>query len=220
MQDPSALTGATLANRITEMLARRIVAGDLLPGIRLRQDHVAAEFGASHVPVREAFRRLEAQGLVVSEPRRGVRVAGIDPAAVREVTEMRAALENLALRHALPHIGTGELTAARAAMSAGEASTDIADWEVANRRFHRALLAPCAMARLLTAIDDLHAASSRYLLATWQAANWQPRSDQEHRAILAAVERRDAETAPALLSRHILAAGEALVAKLMTRPAG
>ena len=53
---------------------------------------VAEEFGASHVPVREAFRLLESQGLVVSEPRRGVRVAGFTLEEVREVAEMRAAL--------------------------------------------------------------------------------------------------------------------------------
>ena len=64
----------TLAGRIARTLADRIVAGTIAPGTRLRQDHVAAEFRASHVPVREAFRRLEAQGLVDNEPRRGARV--------------------------------------------------------------------------------------------------------------------------------------------------
>ncbi len=62
----------TLVEKISEALALRIVHGLLKPGIRLRQDEVASEFGASHVPVREAFRLLEAQGLVQSEPRRGV----------------------------------------------------------------------------------------------------------------------------------------------------
>lgn len=64
----------TRAAQIAQTLAERIVSGQLEPGARLRQDHVAEEFGTSHVPVREAFRRLEAQGLAVSEPRRGVRV--------------------------------------------------------------------------------------------------------------------------------------------------
>ncbi|WP_407818396.1 GntR family transcriptional regulator, partial [Staphylococcus aureus] len=61
----------TIAARISRTLADRIVRGELSPGERLRQDHIAAEFGASHVPVREAFRRLEAQGLAASIPRRG-----------------------------------------------------------------------------------------------------------------------------------------------------
>ncbi|MET0173034.1 MAG: GntR family transcriptional regulator, partial [Agrobacterium vaccinii] len=58
----------TIATKISRTLADRIVRGELAPGARLRQDHVAEEFGASHVPVREAFRRLEAQGLAVSIP--------------------------------------------------------------------------------------------------------------------------------------------------------
>ena len=94
----------TVAVRISKMLADRIIAGEIEPGSKLRQDHIAAEFGASHVPVREAFRNLEMQGLVVSEPRRGVRVAGFTHEEVREVAEMRAALEVLALRNAVRKI--------------------------------------------------------------------------------------------------------------------
>jgi DNA-binding FadR family transcriptional regulator len=81
-------TEDTLAVRISRTLADRIIAGEIEPGARLRQDHIAEEFGASHVPVREAFRRLESQGLAVSEPRRGVRVAAFDLSEVKEVAEM------------------------------------------------------------------------------------------------------------------------------------
>lgn len=220
MQDISDQPGGTITSRITRILADRIVAGALPPGERLRQDHIAAEFGTSHVPVREAFRRLEARGLVISEPRRGVRVAGLDPLAVREVTGMRAALESLALRHAIPQMTPDILAAAGQALQDGEASADIAVWEAANRRFHRTLLAPCRMPRLLSAIDDLHAASSRFLLATWQAADWQPRSDSEHAAILAAAASGAADRAAGLLADHILAAGEALIAMLERRTGG
>lgn len=153
----------TLASRISRALAERIISGALSPGERLRQDHVAEEFGASHVPVREAFRRLEAQGLAVSEPRRGVRVASFDLKEVREVAEMRAALEVLALRHAIPHLTPAILDRAEAATVAAERSRDVRSWEAANRAFHRLILEPCAMPRLLAAIDDLHAASARFL---------------------------------------------------------
>ena len=94
----------TIAVRIAKALAERIIAGTIEPGARLRQDHIAEEFETSHVPVREAFRRLEAQGLAISEPRRGVRVASFDLSEVKEVAAMRAALEVLALRHAAPHL--------------------------------------------------------------------------------------------------------------------
>jgi DNA-binding GntR family transcriptional regulator len=108
------------------------ISGLLAPGERLMQDHIAEEFQASHVPVREAFRKLEAQGLVVSKPRCGVRVSELDPAMVGEVTEMRAAMESLALSHALPRLREADLDAARQALVEGEASDQIAVWEAAN----------------------------------------------------------------------------------------
>jgi DNA-binding GntR family transcriptional regulator len=166
------------------------------------------------VPVREAFRRLEAQGLVQSEPRRGVRVPPLDPDAVLEVTEMRAALETLALRHAFDRIGPAEIGLARDAIAAGEASRDIQVWEATNRRFHRILITPCGMPRLLAAIDDLHRASARFLFATWRALDWQPRSDQEHRVYLAAIARGNAIEAGRLLEAHVRDAGHALVRRL------
>jgi len=207
----------TVVGRITSILGQRIVSGQLPPGERLRQDRIAAEFGASHVPVREAFRRLEAQGLASGEPRRGVRVAALSPAMVLEVTEMRAALEALALRHAIARMPQSAIESARAAISEAEASDDMAILEQANRRFHRALLEPCGMPRLMSTIDDLHHASSRFLLATWRERNWQNRSDNEHRLILAAIIERDGDKASGLLREHINAAGCALVEGLAER---
>jgi DNA-binding GntR family transcriptional regulator len=206
----------SITGQIARALAHRIVTGVLAPGAPIRQDHVAEEFRASHVPVREAFRKLEAQGLVVSEPRRGVRVAPLNPATVMEVTEIRAALEVLALRHAAPKITEADLSAAGAAQSEGEASADISVWEAANRRFHRALVVPCAMPRLMASIDDLHQVSARFLFATWQELEWQPRSDDEHRVILARLRAGNVEGATTALEHHILVAGRALCAKLAT----
>ncbi|QRM32336.1 GntR family transcriptional regulator [Microvirga sp. VF16] len=197
----------TVTAKITRILAERIVSGALAPGEKLRQDHVAAEFDASHVPVREAFRRLEAQGLAVSEPRRGVRVASFDPAEVREVAEMRAALEALALRHAAPHLTTAILNEAEKVADEADRCGDIRTWEAANRRFHRLLLAPCRMPRLLAAIDDLQAVSARFLFASL-TRGWQPRTDVEHRTILAALRRGDLETACTTLARHVQRIGQ------------
>ena len=204
----------SIAGHIAAVLAQRIVSGALAPGSRLMQDHVAEEFQASHVPVREAFRKLEAQGLVVSKPRCGVRVSEIDPGMVLEVTEMRAALEGLALHHALPRLGTADLDAAQQALVESEASGQIADWEAANRRFHLAITAPCGMPRLMASIGDLHRSDARFLFATWKQLDWQPRSDTEHWAILDAVKRGDGAVARELLEAHVREAGRALVERL------
>ena len=211
-------TGASLASRIARNLAQRILTGALAPGAAVRQDHVAAEFGASHVPVREAFRTLEAQGLLVSEPRRGVRVAPLEPELVLEVTAMRAALEALALRRGFPKLAAADLDAAAAAIAESEASEAVLIWEAANRRFHHAITAPCGLPRLLATIAELQRTSARFLFATWQGLDWQPRSEAEHRHILAELTAGRAETAAQALEAHILAAGEALAAQLQASP--
>ena len=191
-----------VAVRICRELASRITSGQLEAGARLRQDHIAEEFGASHVPVREAFRRLEAQGLVESEPRRGVRVSGFSLEDVREVAEMRAALEVLALRNAAPHVTRAILDEAEGATHASDQARDVHDWEEANRRFHRLILTPCGMPRLLRTIDDLHTASARFLFSGWRA-EWETPTDRDHRVILAALRAGDVDAATAALARHV-----------------
>ncbi|WEX91518.1 GntR family transcriptional regulator (plasmid) [Sinorhizobium garamanticum] len=197
----------TIANRICRILAERIVAGELEPGTKLRQDHIAEEFGTSHVPVREALRRLEAQGLAVSEPRRGVRVASFGLEDVREVAEIRAALEVLALRHAAPHLTSAILDQAERATVEADNAHNVRSWEEANRRFHRLLLTPCGMPRLLAAIDDLHAVSARFLFATWRS-DWEVRPVHDHRAILAFLRQGRTENAVAVLERHVQRIGQ------------
>ncbi|MFT4013828.1 MAG: GntR family transcriptional regulator [Paracoccus sp. (in: a-proteobacteria)] len=191
-----------LAARISRELADRIISGRIEAGAHLRQDHIAEEFGASHVPVREAFRRLESQGLVQSEPRRGVRVAEFSMEEVREVAEMRAALEVLALRQAAPHLTKAILDEAEEATRAGDQARDVHAWEEANRRFHRLILQPCGMPRLLRTIDDLHASSARFLFSGWRA-EWDTPTDRDHRAILTALRAGDTASASALLARHV-----------------
>lgn len=192
----------TIAAQISRTLANRIIAGEIEAGAKLRQDHIADEFGASHVPVREAFRRLESQGLVVSEPRRGVRVAGFSLDEVREVAEMRAALETLALRNAVPHLTRAILDQAEESNRAGDRARDVQAWEKANRTFHRIILTPCGMPRLLNAIDDLHTASARFLFSGWRA-EWEAPTDRDHRAILDALRAGNVETAVSTLARHV-----------------
>ena len=201
-------TDDTIASRISRVLAERIIHGELAPGSRLRQDHIADEFETSHVPVREAFRRLEAQGLAISEPRRGVRVASFDLKEIREVAEMRAALEVLALRHAAPHLTPAILDAAEQATREGDMAGDVHAWEAANRRFHRLILAPCGMNRLLASIDDLHAASARFLFSAWQSG-WEKRTDHDHRAILSALRQGRTDEAATVLQKHVQWIGRA-----------
>ena len=193
---------ATIADTIYRDLSQRIITGELEAGEKLRQDHIAREYDTSHVPVREALLQLEAHGLAQSLPRRGTRVSALDPAEIREVVEMRVALEILALGHAIPRITQADLDRAEKARLACDNATNMAGWEQLNRDFHQVILAPCAMPRLLASIDDLHIASARHLFAHWQH-RWSQRVDKDHAAILQALTARDGATACEILRRHL-----------------
>ncbi|MQQ08506.1 FCD domain-containing protein [Epibacterium sp. SM1979] len=192
----------TIADKIYLLLRERIVTGELAADEKLRQDHIAREFDASHVPVREALLRLEAHGLATSIPRRGMRVSALDPQEIREVVEMRVALEVLALSHAVPRMREKDVTAIRTAFDACDAATDMVTWDRANRAFHMALLTPCAMPRLLDTIADLELAAARHLFAHWRDT-WKPRRDSDHAALVEAIDRRDAAGACDVMRRHL-----------------
>ena len=209
--------GRSVADQIASALAERIISGQIAPGERLLQDHLATEFRASHVPVREAFRRLEAQGLVVVEPRRGVRAAPLDPVAVTEIAKMRAALETLALRESAALLTSADLRHLDALVDAEPSAQGIVALEKLNEQFHRALFAHCKMPRLLSSISDLHRISARHLFATWQRLDWQARSSDEHRRIVAALRTGAVEAACAALAAHIVDAGQALAQVLRSR---
>jgi DNA-binding GntR family transcriptional regulator len=194
---------STVAARITEAIAERIIAGILQPDVPLRQDHVAREFNSSHVPVREAFRQLESQHLVIALPRRGVRVAPLDATTIREISEMRAALEVVALRHAAPKFTPAHLARIELSLIEGDSAETLQEFEAANRAFHQALVAPCAMPRLLASLDGLQRANSRLVFAMARSAGWRPRSNQDHRLILGALRAHNIEQACSLLARHI-----------------
>jgi len=202
---------------LADALRAAILSGALAAGTRIRQEHVAAEHGVSHIPVREALRRLEAEGLVAIHANRGAVVSCLDAADARDIGDMRSALEALAVRLSVPRAGPADLAAAEAAVAVGDGSRDLAQWSEANWRFHRALYAPCARPRLVAAIETLWRNVDRYLRVVWQEADYQDRSQHEHRALLAAYRARAPERAAALVAAHIDDA-MAVLAAYLARP--
>jgi len=197
-------TEDTIAHRISRVLADRIITGVLKPDTRLRQEHIAEEFGASHVPVREALRRLEAQGLAVSKARRGVRVASFSSAAVEEATRMRSVLEGLALRQAGPNLTPNTLDRAEEVARACDQAINVVQQEAANRQFHSLLLTPCEMPRLLAEIDDLQMVGSRLLFLGGNKDLVAPRFDADHHTVLQYLRTGNLDEAVRTLERHVL----------------
>lgn len=187
---------------IADTLTLRIVRGELAPGAKLRQDHVAEEFKVSHVPVREAFLRLVAKGLAVSKPHVGVRVTQMDPAASREVKMMRAALEPVALLHSVPNLTLDEIERLEGLRLACDAADNIYDWEETNRAFHLGTMAACGMPRLLEEVGNLQLLGARHMLVQYMD-RWKPRPDPDHHALMAAIRKRDVKAAVATAERHL-----------------
>src|SRR5580658_11203182 len=94
---------------VVDWLRADILAGRLAPGSRLRQDAIAIEYGVSHIPVREAFRRLEAEGLVSIRPHHGAIVTSLSASEIEELYEIRVALECAAMRAAVPRMSAESL---------------------------------------------------------------------------------------------------------------
>ena len=215
MDPQSSRQFAPVPTVIADQLRAKILAGTLMAGERVNQDRMAAEFGVSHIPVREALRGLESEGLVTFHPRRGFFVAVLNASDAQELGELRAALEGLAVRLAITRVTAADLEAAAAQIELSDGAEALSVWSEANWRFHRLLYAPCRRPRLLESLEGLWRASDRYLRVVWQEASWQGRSQEEHRAILAAFQEGDGRRAQRLVIRHVEAATRAFV-KIMS----
>lgn len=199
--------------KIAAALRADIVAGRLKPDAPLRQEHLAERFETSRMPVRDALRMLEAEGLIDLQPNRGARVAALDPDGFREVYEMRAAAETLALRNAIPELTNRQLDRAATLQEQAERAS-IATFGRLNKQFHKMLYAPCGWTRLLAHIDALADLSDRYLRIAAIELDYLERSHAEHHALLDACRIRDVDKACVLLDAHIKDAGRSLYAAL------
>jgi DNA-binding GntR family transcriptional regulator len=192
-----------------------IVSGRLAPGEPLRQDEIARSFGVSHVPVREAFLRLQAERLVEIRPRRGAIVAALSAAELEELNEMRAALECCALRIAIPKLTVGDLQKAAQALDRIDHQPE--RWAELNMAFHTHLYAAAERPRQLATILSLQRSLERYVYYVYyqlKMTNAFADSQREHRKLLQLVERRKTDEACALMNDHILEPWDIVVSKL------
>lgn len=189
-----------------DRLLDEIRHGTLPPGARLREVDLAARFGISRTPVREAIRRLEADGLVEHLPRQGATLRRLSYAEVMELYEMRAVLEGTAARlaaRAASELELRELAEINAEMTA---SADPAEIVRLNRQFHATLINAAKNRYLQRAIG----AMGRTLLILGQSTLFDPArissAAQEHDTLLRALQARDGAAAETAMRAHIEAA--------------
>ncbi|MFI8483990.1 GntR family transcriptional regulator [Streptomyces rubrogriseus] len=193
------------SRHIADILREEILAGDLPPGTWLRQDELAARLDASRIPVREALRILESEGLTESFPNRGARVPVLSLEDVHIHYRMRERLEPLTLTESLPRLTADHLADLERIQVEIESQSDVKRFLRLDRDFHMTTYAACPSDHLLAMTERLWNSTQHYRRAFMELADPGRAAvvNAEHRLILDAVRRRDAEDGERYLTGHI-----------------
>jgi DNA-binding GntR family transcriptional regulator len=216
-----------LVDEIANTIRREVSSGRYPMGLWLRQEALAADFGVSRTPIREALRKLQAEGLIVLVPRRGALVRGPTPREIREAYQVRAELEGLAAKFAAAAIADEELRSLARAERRFHALVDdvalsgrrgrgtdarrvVERWIEANDSFHDIVQRAANNEQLRQTILFLHRAIPRGLTGMAFAANTRLLHDNaaEHAGIHDAIANGGGRRAQQLMREHILRSGE------------
>jgi DNA-binding GntR family transcriptional regulator len=191
---------------VLEEIRRGILTRELLPGQPLVEAELAHRLGVSKTPVREALKVLSNSGLVTFSPYKGASVCVVDADLAKAVYDVRLVLEPEAVRRTVELRDPALLDDAVEALK--EASIAITDRDQAalsllNRRFHRALYSGCGNPLMVNILDDLKDRAALISIVGWEANPSWRKEWTEHKAVLTAAKKGDAEGAAELLRRHI-----------------
>jgi DNA-binding GntR family transcriptional regulator len=193
------------SQRIAGLLREAILDGDVRPGEWIRQEELGRRLGASRLPVREALRMLEAEGLIEHEANKGARVPRLDRHEVDIIYQMRERLEPLALVESLPHLADRDLARLAEIQDEIETRFDVARFLDLDREFHLLTYSGCAIQQLSSMVVRLWNSTQHYrrIFVVLSGPDRMWVVNAEHRLILDAVTRRDAIDAERYLNGHI-----------------
>jgi DNA-binding GntR family transcriptional regulator len=197
------LSRKTVAHQVAAVLRDEILRAQAAPGARLRQEEIAGRLGVSTTPVREAFRILEAEGLVRLDPGRGVLVFRPSIEEVRETYEIREALEMLAIQHAVETLTDSEIEELESILDELEHTSDRDEWIRLNNRYHDQMYAFASRPKLRSLIVSLRDSMAGYMHSAIHRAIESGRAAREHRAILEACRSGDVARAQEAAREHI-----------------
>jgi DNA-binding GntR family transcriptional regulator len=215
---PSLGSAPPTSDIIAKHIRAAIVTGALNEHEPIRQDDVAKLFGVSKIPVREALKRLEAEGLVEFQRNRGAVVTSVTEPEIAEIFEVRSILEGNALKLSIPRMTARTFQRAEKYCDAFARETDVARWSELNWQFHSCLYEDAGRPFLLNLIRSVNDRVERYLRIQLTLSGGTGLDDQEHRQILAACRDRDVALASDLMVDHITKACESLLSNLSKPP--
>lgn len=195
-----------LRDVVLNTLRQAILRGELKPGERLMEIQLANKLGVSRTPVREAIRKLELEGLVLTMPRKGAEVAQITEKNLRDVLEVRRALEELAVQLACLRMKGTDLENLRRAQERFEqilTSDDITAVAEADVAFHDVIYMATDNQRLIHLLNNLREQMYRYRVEYLKRKECHGRLLDEHSRLIRAIEQRDAQEATRLTCQHI-----------------
>ncbi|WP_411112016.1 GntR family transcriptional regulator [Streptomyces sp. c-19] len=190
---------------VLEELRRAITSGELRPGGQIRQDALAARFEVSRVPLREALKSLEAEGLVVHHIHRGYFVAELSLDDLEEIYRIRELLETEAVRMAVARMPDGTVATLERIQREVERAADEGDvpgMAAANRLFHLTLIEASGMPRLVRLIGTLWDSTDAYRSLYYTEDPHRKQAVREHRAVISALRHGDEEAAIRWLDEH------------------
>jgi DNA-binding GntR family transcriptional regulator len=197
----------TLDSFVVDELRERIVSGTLAAGTKIDQQALAEELGVSRMPVREALRRLSAEGFVELISHRGAVVAELSHDEIIEIYEMRAVLQGLAARLAVPHYTDEYVDEIKQILDRLDATKDMVEWTELHRQFHEHIEKPSGANHVLQLIERLTQQCAPYLQISVHFLHAEVSAVELHHAILDACIQRDADALEQAVRAHLASWG-------------
>ncbi|QQE73614.1 GntR family transcriptional regulator [Brevibacillus composti] len=203
---------STLLDRVVTRLREAILKREFQPGERLVQEELAEAMGVSRMPIREALRQLEAEGLVTMEPHKGAMVTPVTAEDIEEVYSLRAMLEGMAVSRSLPHLTEEDKRQLHRLVEEMEEATLHEDAELfieKNGAFHELMRKGCRWRRTQMILDSLWNGIPPHTPGILPGQMQQ--SLAEHKQMLELIEAGEAEKLSQVIKQHILRTGEAFI---------
>ncbi|GAX90114.1 GntR family transcriptional regulator [Effusibacillus lacus] len=201
---------STLHERVVSRLREAILKGEFEPGERLVQEELAEAMGVSRMPIREALRQLEKEGLVTLEPHKGAIVTPVTSNDIEEIYYLRAVLEAIAVERSLPNLTQEDKRTLRQLaddMEQAALSEDVEQFVLKNAEFHRIMRKGCGWRRAHMILEMLWHGFPPHTPGILPGQ--MERSLTEHKEMLELIEKGDAERLQSVIRKHILRTGEA-----------
>ena len=205
----------TIAQSVAEQIREQILAGEIKGGEPLRQQAIAKRFDTSIIPVREALRQLEAEGLVELKSHRGAVATELTLDKAREWIHLRRLIETDLISAAIDNISDEDLARAEQVLDrwgrAMDKRVDIDQWSDYNFEFHSILYAPAGRPETMNILAMLHQKCDRYIRLQLLGGDHIKRAEAEHRALIELCRSRDKRAAKSLLNEHIMGVEQDIV---------